>query len=140
MGWPTRAACADRVTFTGWLPPPSVAAELARAHVLVLPNTRTLISDRYTSPLKLFEYLAAGRPIVASDLHAIREVLRDQDNALLVEPDSPSALATAVRRLTSEPALARRLAAKAFDDAAYYGWATRAERIDVVLGAARAEA
>jgi glycosyltransferase involved in cell wall biosynthesis len=131
---------ADRVTFTGWLPPASVAAELARAHVLVLPNTRTLTSDRYTSPLKLFDYLAAGRPIVASDLHAIREVLRDQDNALLVEPDSPPALASAIRRLTSEPALARRLAAKAFDDAAYYGWATRAERIDVVLGAARAEA
>ena len=130
----------ERVTFTGWLPPASVAAELARAHVLVLPNTRTLTSDRYTSPLKLFDYLAAGRPIIASDLHAIREVLRDQDNALLVEPDSPSALSAAVQRLASEPTLARRLAAKAFDDAAYYGWATRAERIDVVLDAARAEA
>ncbi len=84
---------ATRVTFTGWLPPASVTAELARAHVLVLPNTRTHTSERYTSPLKLFEYLAAGRPIVASDLAAIREVLRDEENALLVEPGSAAALA-----------------------------------------------
>ena len=70
---------ADRVTFTGWLPPASVAAELARAHVLILPNTPSHASERYTSPLKLFEYLAAGRPIVASDLAALREVLRHED-------------------------------------------------------------
>ena len=85
----------DRVTFTGWLPPASVSAELARAHALILPNTPTHTSERYTSPLKLFEYLAAGRPIVASDLAALREVLRHEDNALLVEPGSPTALAAA---------------------------------------------
>ncbi len=76
------------MTFTGWLPPASVTAELARAHVLILPNTPTHTSERYTSPLKLFEYLAAGRPIVASDLAALREVLRHEDNALLVESGS----------------------------------------------------
>ena len=50
------------------------------------PTRRTHTSERYTSPLKLFEYLAAGRPIVASDLAALREVLRHDDTALLVEP------------------------------------------------------
>ena len=45
----------DRVTFTGWLPPASVIAELARAHALILPNTPTHTSERYTSPLKLFD-------------------------------------------------------------------------------------
>jgi glycosyltransferase involved in cell wall biosynthesis len=128
----------DRVTFTGWLPPASVAAELARAHALVLPNTPTLTSERYTSPLKLFEYLAAGRPIVASDLPALREVLRQDDNALLVEPGSPSELAAALRRVMGDQTLAAGLSRRAFDDAAYYGWATRAQRIDVVLDAARA--
>lgn len=130
---------ADRVTFTGWLPPASVTAELARAHVLILPNTPTHTSERYTSPLKLFEYLAAGRPIVASDLAALREVLRHEDNALLFESGSSTALAAAVRRLMGDRTLASGLATRAFDDAAYYGWETRAQRIDVVLEAARAE-
>jgi glycosyltransferase involved in cell wall biosynthesis len=129
----------DRVTFTGWLPPATVTAELARAHVLILPNTPSHASERYTSPLKLFEYLAAGRPIVASDLAALREVLRHEDNSLLVEPGSPTALAAAVRRLMADQSLATRLATRAFDEAAYYGWETRAQRIDVVLEAARAE-
>ena len=129
----------DRVTFTGWLPPASVVAELARAHALVLPNTQSHMSERYTSPLKLFEYLAAGRPIVASDLTALREILRHEDNALLVEPGSPAALAAALRRLMGDQTLATGLARRAFDDAAYYGWETRAQRIDVVFDAARAQ-
>jgi glycosyltransferase involved in cell wall biosynthesis len=133
------AGVVDRVTFTGWLPPASVAGELARAHVLALPNIRSLTSERYTSPLKLFEYLAAGRPIVASSLAAIREILRDDDNALLVEPGSAAALAAAIRRLMGDPALSWRLAQRAFDEAVYYGWQTRAERLEVVLEAARAQ-
>ncbi len=129
----------DRVTFTGWLPPALVVVELLRAHALILPNTPTHTSERYTSPLKLFEYLATGRPIVASDLAALREVLRHEDNALLVEPGSPAALAAAVRRVMGDQTLATGLARRAFDDAMYYGWETRAQRIDVVIDAARAQ-
>lgn len=130
----------DRVTLTGWLPPSSVAAELAQSHVLALPNTQTLVSERYTSPLKLFEYMAAGRPIVASNLHAIGEVLRDNENALLVEPGSPEAFAAAFLRLKHDAPLAARLAAQAFEDAAHYGWDARADRLGVVLETAHASA
>ena len=62
---------------------------LASAAVLVLPNIASAISTRFTSPLKLFEYMAAGRAIVASDLPAIREILRDNENAVLVPPGDP---------------------------------------------------
>ena len=51
----------SRVTFTGQVEPSGVAAHLAAASVLVLPNTASAISTRFTSPLKLFEYMAAGR-------------------------------------------------------------------------------
>lgn len=129
-----------RVVFTGWLRPASVKVELARAGVCLLPNIRTHTSERYTSPLKLFEYMAAGRPIVASDLAALREVLRHGENALLVEPGSASALAAAVRQVAADPEGAARLARRAFEDAEYYGWNTRAERLDVVLEAARTPA
>src|SRR5690606_26879499 len=76
---------ASRITFTGHLPPSEVAPRLAAASMLVLPNTASAISERYTSPLKLFEYLAMGRPIVASDLPAIRAVLTDDQSALRSE-------------------------------------------------------
>ncbi len=127
---------ADRVEFTGFLPPGAIAAQLQAADALVLPNRATTISARYTSPLKLFEYLAAARPIVASDLPAIREILRDNENARLVPPDDPRALADALRAVTLDPALAVRLARGAFDAAAEYSWDRRAERLEAVLRAA----
>ncbi len=72
--------CATRITFTGLIPPAEVAARLREADVLALPNPRSAISSEFTSPLKLFEYMASGRPIVASDLPSLREVLRHDEN------------------------------------------------------------
>jgi len=126
-------AIADRVEFTGFQPPGTVARHLHAADALVLPNRATTMSARYTSPLKLFEYLAAGRPIVASDLPALREILRDNENARLVPPDDPRALADALRAVTQDPALAVRLARGAFETAAEYSWTRRAERLETVL-------
>jgi glycosyltransferase involved in cell wall biosynthesis len=115
------------------VPPADVAPYLKAADVLVLPNTATLVSRTYTSPLKLFEYMAAGRPIIASDLPAFREVLRDEENALLVPPENPEALASAAVRLIRDPELSERLARRAFDDVEAYSWAKRAERLEPVL-------
>jgi len=124
-----------RVTFAGMVEPPQVAALLQQADVLVLPNIASRISSAYTSPLKLFEYMASGRPVIASDLPALREVLRPESNAVLVEPGSADALAGAVRRLVADPALGRRLAAQAWTDMAGYSWDTRAERLEALLAA-----
>jgi len=125
-----------RVRFTGLVPPGEVAGLLDGADVLVLPNTATEVSARYTSPLKLFEYLAAGRPIVASRLPALEEVLVHEENALLVAPGDAAALAAAIDRVTRDPALALRLARRAFTDAERFTWARRAERLDAILARA----
>lgn len=119
-----------RVEFTGLVPPPDVGAHLQRADVLVLPNPAHTISARYTSPLKLFEYMAAGRPIVASDLPAIREIIQDGRNGLLVEPGNPGALARGVRRVLGDRALAERLATCAFNEVRLYTWESRAQRLE----------
>ena len=128
-----RLGIADRVMFTGLVAPPDVAGHLRAGSVLVLPNPASAISTRFTSPLKLFEYMAAGRPIVASDLPSIREVLRHEQNALLVEPGNAVALAAGVRRLLDDRPLADRLAQAAVTDVASYSWDRRAERLETLL-------
>ena len=127
-----------RVTTTGLVPPAEVMGRLQTASVLVLPNTASAISERYTSPLKLFEYLTLGRPIVASDLPSIREVLTDGRSALLVAPGDPSALAGAFGRLRSDATLGAALGAEAAALAPRFTWDARAERLEAALLAARA--
>jgi glycosyltransferase involved in cell wall biosynthesis len=129
-----RLGIAARVRFTGLVEPSHVAGLLQRADVLALPNPASAISTRSTSPLKLFEYMAAGRPIVASDLPAIREILQNERTALLVPPGDPEALAGAVRRLHSDPPLAARLANAASTAVTDFTWDRRAERLETLLG------
>jgi glycosyltransferase involved in cell wall biosynthesis len=129
---------AERVTFTGLVEPARVAGLLARAQVLVLPNPASAISTHFTSPLKLFEYMAAGRAIVASDLPAIREVLHEGQTALLVEPGRPEAFAAAITRLLGDRALAERLARNAAAEAVSYTWARRAQRLEALFTEVRA--
>jgi glycosyltransferase involved in cell wall biosynthesis len=118
-----------RVSFRGFLPPNKLAAERQRASIFVVPNLDSTTARLYTSPLKLFEAMASGRPIVASDLPSIREVLTHEDNALLVPPGDAKALASAIDRLVRDRALRDRLAARAFEDARNYSWEARADRI-----------
>jgi len=123
----------DRVTFTGMVDPARVPELLRRASVLALPNPASAISTRFTSPLKLFEYLAAGRAIVASDLPSIREILHDGVDGLLVAPGDANDLADALRRLLGDPALAAQLARAAFAAAPQYSWDRRAEKLETLF-------
>jgi glycosyltransferase involved in cell wall biosynthesis len=125
--------CSTRITFTGMLPPAQVPARLREADVLVLPNPPSALSKDFTSPLKLFEYMASGRPIVASDLPSIREVLRDGGNAVLVDAGNPQALTAGIRRIKDEPALGATLAAQALEDVREYTWARRAEKLEALF-------
>jgi glycosyltransferase involved in cell wall biosynthesis len=128
----------DRVTFTGLVEPGRVAELLRQADVLALPNPSSAISTRFTSPLKLFEYMAAGRPIVASDLPSIREVLHHEVDALLVAPGDSAAMATAIERLLADSALAVRLAGAALAAVPSYSWSRRAEKLEVLFEDMRA--
>ncbi len=131
-----RLGLTPRVTFTGMVRPREVAARLDVADVLVLPNPATATSERYTSPLKLFEYLAMGRPIVASDLPAFREIVRHGENALLFEAGNASALAAAVRDVVGDPARAEAMGRRAFETARDYSWDARAGRLEGLFGEA----
>ena len=94
--------------------------------ILVAPYTR---ESWMPSPLKLFEYMAAGNPIVASDLQVLREVLNNNDNSLLTSPGNSKELANNVNRLLLNPSKMKNLASQALSDANCYTWEKRAEGI-----------
>lgn len=119
-----------RLEIVGYVPYSRVPLYLAAADALALPNTSDArISREYTSPLKLFEYMGARRPIVASDLPSIREILRHQRNALLVQPDDPKCLAEGILHVLSQPQLAHELVNRAYTEVRSYTWDARAMKI-----------
>ena len=127
-----RAAAAGlaNVRVDGFQPPARVPLYLAAADLGVVPNrSRPAISARYTSPLKVFEALAAGLPLVASDLPSLREVLSDGEDAVLAAPDDEAALARAIRRLLGDVGLRSALAARGRARAAEHSWDARARRL-----------
>jgi len=117
--------------FTGRIPHGRVQSELARACIAVLPN-RADPDSAFTSPIKLFEYMAAGCALVVSDLPALREVL-DPEDALWIAPGDAAGLANAIRALAQDPERARRLGARVREKARSYTWAARGERLARVV-------
>ncbi len=100
---------------------------MAHASVLLLPNVPvSQESVAYTSPLKLFEYMASGIPIVASNLPSLREVLHEQ-NSILVQPANPKALLEGIMIALRPEAQARSLRAK--EEVKQYTWDERAKKI-----------
>jgi glycosyltransferase involved in cell wall biosynthesis len=119
----------SNVRFTGFVPQSSVPSYLLASDILVMPYTRATFLHDYVSPMKMFEYLASGRPVVATDLPIFREVLHDGHNAVLVPPDSGQALASGIQWLLDHPESARKLGEQARRDAEQYSWENRVRRI-----------
>jgi glycosyltransferase involved in cell wall biosynthesis len=122
------SACA---TFTGRIEHDKVAAYLDACDVLVAPHVpATDGSEFFGSPTKLFEYMAMTRPVIASRLGQMADVIVDGENGLLVEPNDPEALARAIDRLADDEALRARLGAAARQTViGRYTWQHNASRV-----------
>ena len=111
------------------VPNSEVPRVIKACDVCTIPWPWTEFSAYYTSPLKLFEYMAAGVPIVASDLPSLKEILRHDENAWLVLPGEPAALAEGIKTLLTDQKRAQRLGQKACEEVKGYTWGTRAAQI-----------
>jgi glycosyltransferase involved in cell wall biosynthesis len=112
-------------------PPDILSQYVFAADVLLIPPSLQPLA-RYGStvlPLKLFFYMASGRPILAGNTPDVRELLRHDENAYLCQPDSPPALVAALRRMMAEPDLSARLATTALTESQALTWDARANRI-----------
>lgn len=127
--WCARGLAPELFLYVGAIPAARVPLYMAAFDVCVLPTPWTEHFAYYTSPLKLFEYMAAGRAILATDLPGTAEVVRDGYSAVLVKSGDPDAMAEGLRRLKADDDLRVRLAAQAQRDVAQYAWSRRAARI-----------
>lgn len=102
---------------------------LRAADVLVIPNSaKEKISRLYTSPMKLFEYMASGTPIVASRMPSLQEVL-DEKNSIMVLPDNPKSLAEGIKLCLDNSINSKKLAEQARNEVEEYTWKKRAQKI-----------
>ena len=140
--WKSRAAEKGiaNITYTGFISNERVPLYQAAADALLMPYSRVIgisggfgNSAEISSPMKMFEYMAAGRAIISSDLPVIREVLNEK-NAVLCPPEDVSAWQAALDALLSDPARRAALACQARADVESYTWIERARRVLVGFG------
>jgi len=116
----------DRVTITGVVDRDRVPDYVAAFDVALQPAVVP-----FASPLKLFEYLAMGRAIVAPATPNILEVLTDGENAVLFDPDSPDGMPRAIERILNDSELRRRVAggARGTIERRKLTWRNNAQRV-----------
>jgi glycosyltransferase involved in cell wall biosynthesis len=132
--WKRSAAGLANVTFTGFVPNERIPLYQSAADVLLMPYQRTVTTSsggntaEICSPMKMFEYMAAGRAILSSDLPVLREVL-DGTMAVFCPPEDAGAWESALGRLLTDPQERQVLGQRARAAVEQYSWVRRAQRL-----------
>jgi glycosyltransferase involved in cell wall biosynthesis len=135
------AGLSGRVRFLGRVPHGQVPILLALSDVAVAPYPAMSQFTFWGSPMKLFEYMSAGKAIVASNCGEIGDILTDRHDALLVEPGDDAELAATIIELLRRPDLGRRLGEQAQRSwEQNYSWGSYTRRLERVFDEAVAKA
>jgi glycosyltransferase involved in cell wall biosynthesis len=126
-GFVAGAGLEDAVTMAGWVDHAALPGLIARMDVATAPYPAA--EDHYFSPLKLYEYLALGRPVLASDIGQTAELLRGSEAALLVPPGDAGTLARGLLGLCRDRAMLERMSAEAAREGARHDWTGNAARV-----------
>lgn len=141
--WKNTCSDNDNLSCYGHIPHAEVVKYMQAFDMVLLPNQHKVVPHgdgggnigQWTSPLKVFEYMAAVKPIIASDLPILREILKHDHNALLCPPDDISAWLKALVKLQKEPGLRDKLGNNAYNDfVKNYTWKARAEKLLFDMG------
>ena len=135
--WRARLKNIENITFYGQVAPSETDKYRRSFDILLAPYERMKddlpdedLQTPWLSPLKIVEYMAAGKAIICSDLPAYREILTHERNALLCDPDDVASWAAAVERLRRDADLRKSLGRAARDDfQKHYTWQRRSERV-----------
>ncbi|MFM6008209.1 MAG: glycosyltransferase family 4 protein [Sphaerospermopsis kisseleviana] len=134
--WQNQLEGYQNIIFHGYRPHSDVLQMMRQMNVLIAPNlqsvklSKKIDIGKWTSPLKIFEYMSACKPIIASDIPVLTEVLEHERNALLCDPDNPEKWQSTLYRLRDDSTLSRQLAHNAYEDLRdKYNWQARAELI-----------
>lgn len=119
----------ENIVFIGHVLHRKIPAYLQSADMLVMPYTTNLWSLKDMSPLKMFEYMASGSPIIASDFPVLREILTNKVNAIMVKPDNPNSISKGIQWLVDNPEMAISIAQQAKKDVEDFTYVRRAEKI-----------
>ena len=128
----------SRVAFTGAVPYERMPHYLARAQIGVAPYQPALHGQLrlgfYWSPLKIFEYMASGLPVVTLDVEPLSEIVRSGTEGLLFEEGDVEGLAAALTELVCSPERAAAMGRSARERiVSHYSWAVHCERLEQVL-------
>jgi glycosyltransferase involved in cell wall biosynthesis len=133
------------VHLTGAVPYHQMPLHLARCHIGVAPYQPSrhgqLQLGFYWSPLKIFEYMACGLPVVTLDVHPLREIVRPGQEGLLVQEGDENSLADAIAELVASPERAAEMGRSARERVvSHYSWQVHCEKLEKVLqGLVKAE-
>ena len=126
----------SNIDLHGFQPPHLIPYYLKAFDILLMPYQKKVSlrgnkrdTSEFMSPMKMFEYMASGRPIISSRLPVLMEVLSHDQNALLAEPDVVNEWLSAVTLLKENRQLRDSLAGRAAEDVKNYTWYNRAHKI-----------
>ena len=128
--WHRSGADLERFLYAGSVPPDDIPTYLSAFDVCAMPFPWNPHYAYYMSPLKLFEYMASDRVILATDLPSISDIVQHEYNAFIVPPGDIDALRQAVQKLKDNPDLGKKLAQVARKNVLeHYTWQHRAQAI-----------
>lgn len=123
-----RLGILNRTTFTGSVPYKDVPTYLAAGDISVMPA-----ANQYSNPMKIYEYMAVGKVMLAPNQETITEIVTHDKDAYLFEPENVTAMTAAIKKLIEDKSLRERLSQQASESASQTTWLKRAEKLQTAL-------